>query len=54
MKLFLHLLVLLRPSGAVRSYTTMWGPCHSLSGQLPTYLRGGPGSIPGQAVWNLW
>ena len=30
------------------------GPCHGSGGQLPASHRGGPGSISGQSVWDLW
>jgi hypothetical protein len=29
-------------------------PCHSSGGQSPTSNRGGPGSIPGQVMCDLW
>jgi hypothetical protein len=31
-----------------------WRPCHSSGGKSPTSHRGGPGSIPGQSMWDLW
>jgi hypothetical protein len=30
------------------------GPCHSSGGLSPASHRGGPGSSPGQVMWNLW
>ena len=30
------------------------GPCHGADGQSPASHRGGPGSITGQSVWDLW
>jgi hypothetical protein len=29
-------------------------PCHGSGGQSPASHRGGPGSIPGQSMWDLW
>jgi hypothetical protein len=30
------------------------GPCHSSGGYSPASRRGGPGSTPGQVMWDLW
>jgi hypothetical protein len=30
------------------------GPCHGSGGYPPASHRGGPGSIPGQSMWDLW
>ena len=30
------------------------GPCHGSGGYSPASHHGGPGSIPGQSMWNLW
>jgi hypothetical protein len=34
--------------------TDLSRPCHSSDGQSLASHRGGPGSIPGQVMWDLW
>jgi hypothetical protein len=36
------------------SRKTQNGPCHGSDGQSPASHCGGPGSIPGQSMWDLW
>jgi hypothetical protein len=37
-------------------YNSKEGPetCHGSGGKTPASHRGGPGSIPGQSMWDLW
>ena len=34
--------------------TLIYGPCHGSGGWSPASRRGGPGSIPGRSMWDLW
>jgi hypothetical protein len=36
------------------SFMLYLGPCRSSGGYLPASNRGGPGSSPGQVMWDLW
>jgi hypothetical protein len=36
------------------SFILYLGPCHSSGGYSPASNRGGPGSSPGQVMWDLW